>query len=238
MKVVILLSIILIAEASWALQVPSKIISATKTLSNRIGNEGGGGGSSEKIKVFIVAQRAYKVIQANQRQFPEVQALQFRQTLEAAALIFTDEQLLLEGKPVDAINNPDDGTIMINRTAWSKMRLQASVQVSFIAHEILSLMRIEKTDKYNVSSRIAAYVSADTEPIFKWSCQSIKTDFYWSSTSVVGEGNTAAEAWTDLVKAAEQVSCTAPRCALVKYVDQEKRTHSPVANMPESCVKN
>ncbi|MFL5812053.1 MAG: hypothetical protein ACJ763_00630 [Bdellovibrionia bacterium] len=192
-----------------------------------------GGGNGEKLKVFIVAQRALNSLRAHQDEFPEVRADDFKAALESTKISFTDASLILGGQAVDAINTPQDKTIMIQRAGWRKMRVQPTVQVSFIAHEILSLMQVEKTDDYRVSSKLASFVVSEPEPVFKWSCAAISMERGNPNSyeDVIGEGESAAEAWQDLLDSRRIYGI------LVKSLPV---AHSPAiqVNMADACVKN
>jgi hypothetical protein len=201
-------------------------------ISARAGRDSGGG-NGEKLKVFIVAQRALNSLRAHQDEFPEVRADDFKAALESTKISFTDSSLILGGIPVDAINTPADKTIVIQRAGWRKMRIQPAVQVSFIAHEVLSLMQVEKTDDYKLSSRLASYVAGEPEPIFKWSCAAISMERGNPNSyeDVIGEGESAGEAWQDLLESRTRIGI------LVKSLPY---LHSPAiqVNMAEACVKN
>jgi hypothetical protein len=192
-----------------------------------------GGGSGEKLKVFIVAQRALKSLRAHQNEFPEVRADNFKAAIESTKISFTDAPLSLEGQPVDAINTPQDKTIVIQRAGWRKMRIQPAEQVSFIAHEVLSLMLVEKTDDYRVSSRLASYVVSEPEPVFKWSCAAISMERGDPNSyeDVIGEGESAGEAWQDLLESRTRIGILVKALPVI---------HSPAiqVNMAEACVKN
>jgi hypothetical protein len=117
-----------------------------------------GGGNFQDLKLNITAQKVLASLRQYSEQFPEVKTKDLEATLRQAKLTLADEPLILDGKQVDAKNFPATGEIRVNKQSWEKMQSNPDLLIAFLSHEIFSLMRLESTGHYYLSSRLAILI--------------------------------------------------------------------------------
>lgn len=69
----------------------------------------------------------------------------------------TEDQLLYKGREVEAINDPDQKLILLNRSIWRSRRAENNTiaRYTFVLHEYLGIMRVND-EQYKVSGPLVA----------------------------------------------------------------------------------
>jgi|GEM_PF-5027533 hypothetical protein len=121
-----------------------------------VGNEGGGGGETVGLEFQAAAYRALQ--NADSTLLDKATYQRAIETIRNARFLVTKEKLTVldqngrEMNPV-AVNYPNLQSIYIDAEKWNGIAHE-DVRQSLSFHEVLSLMKIEKTGDYHLSSRL------------------------------------------------------------------------------------
>lgn len=127
-----------------------------------------GGGDEVALEFTQAFRNAYQEIQANH---PDLAAQLNGQDLEAAmkrASLFVVEQTLkVEYQGIQqesvATNTPASGWILINRYRWQQIR-QQRIREAVALHEVASLLELEGTGRYPISSAYLGKYQLEADP--------------------------------------------------------------------------
>ncbi|MEK2690389.1 hypothetical protein [Bdellovibrio sp. GT3] len=109
----------------------------------------GNGGDHVSLEFVELARQVYyKILYSEHKDF-DVDSLEA--AIASTKIQSTDEQLILDGVPKDAINYPSQKRIIFNRKAWSQMNLE--LRSLLVLHEYLGVMGINDST-YSVSTRL------------------------------------------------------------------------------------
>lgn len=134
-----------------------KIESMLKQL---MGGVNGGGGDEVGLKFQSVIQTALQNLKSWNNSFFTEHEKQIEMTIERMKIIVVDDTLDVKLKGLIqasvAVNFPEFNLIIVNRVRWKNIQ-EAALLEGIALHEVLSLMEIEMTGFYPISSK---YVSS------------------------------------------------------------------------------
>jgi len=87
---------------------------------------------------------------------------EFQKTVEKTPVVVTEKDLFVQGKKVQAINDPDKKLITINKTICDPLATPPASKVMLVFHEYLGIMRLEKSGEYRISSSISNLLTDGT----------------------------------------------------------------------------
>lgn len=118
------------------------------------GNSSGGGGNSVGLEFLSLAKMAITSLDTSKLETKINKQLLFS-TIDNAKIIVTHEKLFVSQDGVtqecDAKNYPDTQTIVINEERWNDIK-DGSRKIDLSVHEVLGLLKLEKTGSYLYSS--------------------------------------------------------------------------------------
>jgi hypothetical protein len=137
---------------------------------SRLGNEGGGGGDDLGLKFQASVVSALNNMKASD---PETHAkihAVAEAALKRAKFVVVDDTLDVGVKDLIqnsvAVNFPETGLIMINRTRWEAVK-DSSVEEGISLHEVLSLEKLEQTGMYPYSAKYVVKQKASVQKFEK-----------------------------------------------------------------------
>lgn len=134
-----------------------KLDRMTEQQGSRMGTKDGGGGDALAFEFQSAAQQALRNLQGIvPNTFTDVSQRNIGFTIENAKIIFVDQSLDVEINALIqssvAFNSPKTQTILVNRHRWNL--LNESLKETIALHEFLSLVRLESTGSYSISSQL------------------------------------------------------------------------------------
>ena len=87
---------------------------------------------------------------------------EFQKTVEKTPVVVTEKDLFVQGKKVQAINDPDKKLITINKSLCDPLATPPASKVMVVFHEYLGIMRLEKSGEYRISSSISNLLTDGT----------------------------------------------------------------------------
>jgi hypothetical protein len=212
------------------------ILSASQAFAN---GQDRGGGETEKLKFTIIANKVISIVRENSLRFPEVDLRKLGAAVGNTKIRITPEDLTLAGESVVAINEPQRGVIHVNRFKWRGLSGNPTMQVTIVAHEYFGILGLDDSNG-QISSRLAALVGESRTAFFRWSCSAVAiSEGYHGSgrrLHVLGEGDTAGEAWKELLEGAE--GSFKDEAYLLRAGTETQLGVPYVATLLNSCVKN
>ena len=127
------------------------------------GTKDGNGGNGQVAQFYSLSKAFHKEMKAvYQKVAPDFPMAQLTSVMAALTVEADPGPLTLQnGVKVDAINNPNTGTIYLDDVSWAKRDLKTQYQI--VVHELLGLLRLPD-NQYEVSNRLAEATKAVIAP--------------------------------------------------------------------------
>ena len=109
------------------------------------GWEVGNGGNSIELEFKDTSRRAIREITVKSpKEAKRLQAPRLRAAIERARIVSTRERLYKDGKPVDALNFPSEGKVVINEERWGTLSAQECEHLAI--HELYGLIGVDDSN--------------------------------------------------------------------------------------------
>jgi hypothetical protein len=140
------------------IKAPKQFQSVDQSLFLKFGGNSGGGGDDVGLEFQASLNTALKTLSKNDPQTYQMLLNEgLASAMSLAKYIVVDDTLLVDVKDLVqnsvAVNVPDQLTILINRSRWKALRGQPILMSGIALHEMNSLLKIESTGMYAISSR-------------------------------------------------------------------------------------
>jgi len=125
----------------------------------------GNGGDSLVLEFKQLAQEGLALAKSNSEAWPELDFESLNHKITSAEVVSTEQRLVANGKPKDAVNIPSESKIYVNRTRWNALASN-DIKRALVFHEYLGLIDADDTD-YVLSSQLLDFDPVTFAPVKK-----------------------------------------------------------------------
>ncbi len=122
----------------------------------------------------LLHQVADALIAKSIKKIRNVEIGDFKKKVDQALILFTDQELKLNNKPKQAINYPEQGTVLVNKKSYDASSI--NVVRHLLTHEVLGLMK-EDDEDYLLSGEFMEYSGSPASLVLDKTYQAKSSNF-------------------------------------------------------------